>query len=110
MPEVTIGGTVTIPVGAEILNVQWVEYDGRAWLTPLWIVALGEKTMRPLRIIAPRFAPGFDPIPGAEILKIFQQMPLTKSLLEQGVIPAELAPLVEVRENPDIWAPCPSEN
>lgn len=101
---VEIGGVVHLPIGGEVWLVEWIEYRGRAWLTPLWIASPDGKWRRPLRIIAPKFAPGHTPPPGPAILEIFQEMPLPASLLEKGVIPEELASLVEVHENPDIIA------
>ena len=107
--KVEIRGTVLLPIGRTIQSIEWVEYDARAWLAPLWIVSPDGKAQRPLRIVAPRFAPGYDPLPGHEVLEIFREVRLPGSLLEQGHVPPELAPLVEVRENPDIWADVPAE-
>ena len=96
-----------LPVGGAMLQVDTIEFEGRYWLAPVWIVSPDQKTMRPLRLIAPKFAPGYAPPKGPEILEIFQEMPLPKTLLEQGAIPEELQPAVEVRENPDISFPNP---
>ncbi len=99
--------SIKLPVGNAVLSVEWVTYDDRAWLAPLWIVSPDGKTRRPVRLIAPRPAPGIKPIPGPEILKIFAQIPLSQALLEQGEIPPELGQLVEVLEAPDISFPTP---
>ena len=87
----------------EVLEVDWINHDGRAWLVPTWILSPDGKMQTPLRIIAPRFAPGYDPIPGPDVLQFFQKIPVPKSLLDKGLIPKELKQLVEVRENPGIW-------
>lgn len=96
---------VKVLVGGQIWDIDFIEHDGRTWLVPLWSISPDGKSRRPLRLIAPRFAPGHKPAPGPEVLAIFRQMPIPAFLLEQGVIPPELAPLIEVRENPDIWLP-----
>lgn len=101
---ITIEGNVPVLTDKGLRLVDWLEYDGRAWIADLWIVASDGKSQRPLRIIAPRFAPGFEPIPGPSVLQFFQTMQVPESLLEQGFVPSELAPLIEVRENPDIYA------
>lgn len=102
--EIKIGGEVPVLTDKGLRSVEWIEWDGRAWLADLWIVAPNGRSQKPLRIIAPKMAPGFPPIPGPEILAIFAKMPIPESLLESGYLPPELAPLYEVRESPDIWA------
>jgi hypothetical protein len=103
MQEVQIGGTVMIPVGNSIWTVAYVEWNNRAWLTPLWLQSSDGTKRRPVRLIAPKFAPGHTPIPGPDVLKIFQKFRLTAAVLEQGHIPAELGPIVEIVENPEIF-------
>ncbi len=94
---------VVILSGPNILTVDAIEHEGRAWIVPNWIVSPDKKWMKPLRIIAPRFAQGSKPIPGFEALQhIFGAMQLPESLLERGQIPPGLAQLIEVHENPDI--------
>lgn len=105
--KVKIGGTISLPIDDAVEAIDWIEYQDRAWLVPVWIVAPDRKTQRPLRIIAPRFAPGYKPIPGMAILGHFRERPLPKALLEQGHIPPKLEQVVEVHENPDIYADTP---
>lgn len=99
--------TVMIMSGSDVLEMETIEFEGRYWLVPNWFLSPDGQTMRPLRIIAPRFAPGYKPIAGLAALEIFRALPLPKTLLEQGVIPSELSPVVEVRESPDIVVPNP---
>lgn len=101
MEEISIEGQIALPVGARVLNVDYVAWQGRCWLSPVYIQA-PDGAVRPLRLIAPRWAPGIKPIPGAGPLEIFQQMPLTQAVLDQGYIPNDLAPLVEIVENPNV--------
>lgn len=105
--EVEIGGVIRLPVGSAFREIVWIEYLDRAWLVPLWIVSSDQQTRKPLRIISPRFAPGYTPLKGPDALRIFEGMLLPASLLERGEIPDELRPVVEVRENPDIWSHIP---
>jgi hypothetical protein len=100
--------TITVPVGDSILSIEWITYNGQAWLVPAWILSPDGKTQRPLRLIAPKFAPGVQPIPGPEMLGVFQQgILLTEALLERGEIPPQLEKLVEILEEPDISLPNP---
>ncbi len=104
MPRlVKIEGQVSVQTDKGLRLVDWLELDGRAWIADSWIVAIGGKSQRPLRIIAPRFAPGFQ-MKGRDALRIFEEMPIPDSLLAQGHLPDRLKPLIEVRENPDIFA------
>lgn len=107
------GGSVMeklrIPVGSEIRDFDVIHHESRAWLVPRWLVSPDGKWLRPLRIVAPRFAPGYKPLPGLDVLRIFEQaVLLPASLLDRGVIPPELAAVVEVRESPDISVPNPN--
>lgn len=103
MEEIEIGGTVMLPVGANLLRVDYVNWQGRAWLAPIWLEEANGNTRRPLRLIAPRFAPGVSPPPGPDVLNIFQQMPLIQPTLDQGFVPAEMAPLLHIVENPNVF-------
>jgi len=42
--------TIRIPVGSLILDIDWINYNGRAWLVPVWIHSPDGKTRRPLRL------------------------------------------------------------
>ncbi len=90
-----------LPIGPSIMNVDYVFWQNRAWLSPIYIAAPNGE-VRPLRLIAPKFAPGFDAPPGADVLNLFQQMHLTKAVLEQGYIPDDLAPILLIVENPNV--------
>lgn len=103
MEEIEIAGTVILPVGPNVLRVEYVIWQNRAWLAPVWLQA-PDGIMRPIRLIGPRFAPGIVPPPGPDVLNIFQQMPLSHATLEQGFIPEEMAPILEVIENPNVFA------
>jgi hypothetical protein len=109
--KVKIGGVVRVLTDKEPRFVEWVEYDGRAWLAGPWLTAHDGKSQRPLRIIALRFAPGYEPIPGPEVLQFFERIQVPTSLLDQGYLPDQfdrLRPQIEVRENPDIYTDVPA--
>lgn len=101
MDEIEVAGTVTLPIGANVMPVEYVIWQNRAWLAPIYLEAPNGE-LRPLRLIAPRFVPGFNPPPGPDVLNIFQQVPLSMATLEQGFIPAELEPVIEIVENPEV--------
>lgn len=103
MEEVTIGGTILLPVGATICDVTFINWNNRSWLVPVWMQSPDGKIRRPLRLVGPRFAPGHTCPPGPDVLEIFQQIILPRSVLEQGHIPPELKPAVEIIENPAIF-------
>lgn len=104
MPQlVKIEGQIPVKTDKGLRLVDWLEVDDRAWIADVWIVALDGKSQRPLRIIAPKFPAGFA-MADREALQIFAKMPIPESLLFQGYLPPQLAPLFEVRENPDIFA------
>lgn len=103
MEEVFLCGQVMIPSGSHILMVDYVVWNNRAWLTPNWLVNPAGTMRRPIRVIAPRMAPGHTAPAGADFLNVFTQMGLPRSLLEQGHIPADFARVVEVIENPEIF-------
>lgn len=107
MEKVEIGGVALIPIGPHIHKVEWIIFENRAWLAPLWMLSIDQKMMRPVRIVAPRFAPGHTPPDGDEAFRLFVAVQLTDELLEQGIVPPELAALVEVREEPPIWTDAP---
>lgn len=102
LPLCEFGGKITILSDGNILSIEWVTFEGRAWVVPQWHVSPDKQFLRPVRIIAPRFAQGIAPPAGPDILQIFGQMQLPQTLLEQGVIPPDIAPVVEVRENPEL--------
>lgn len=106
--KVKIGGTVRVLTDKESRFVEWVEYDGRAWLAGPWLIAPDGKSQRPLRIIALRFAPGYDPIPGPAVLQFFEKIPVPTSLLDHGYLREPLKSQIEVRENPDIYTDVPA--
>lgn len=103
MEEVTIGGQVMVPVGGSVLLVDYVLWGDRAWLVPNWLENASATMRRPIRVIAPKMAPGFTAPSGADFLGMFTQTGLPQSLLDQGHIPAEFVPLVHVIENPEIF-------
>jgi hypothetical protein len=103
MEEIELCGTVTLPVGRSILSVDYVNWNNRCWLVPVWLEAPNGQTRQPLRLIAPKHAPGFTPPPGPEALNIFHQTPLTQHVLDQGFIPIDLAPILEIVESPPVF-------
>lgn len=105
MNETKIRGQVFVGTDKGIKSFDWVEIDGRAWIVALGIASHDGKSVLPVRLIAPRAAQGFSIPQGPEMLAIFQGLQVPTSLLEQGVIPHELAKVVEVRENRDIQPP-----
>ncbi|KRB49272.1 hypothetical protein ASE04_19080 [Rhizobium sp. Root708] len=96
-----------MPVEGCIMSIDFVEWKGRAWLAPVW--RENERTRSPTRLIAPRFAPGMPPLAGSNILQIFLEMPLTKTLLIDGLVPEHLRDLIEVIESPDVVLPMGTE-
>lgn len=103
MEEIELAGQVILPVGGSMLRVDYINWQNRAWLAPIWLDAPDGKTRIPLRLIAPKYAPGFTAPPGPEVLQIFRQMPLTPHALDQGHVPADLATIVEIVENPPVF-------
>lgn len=103
MEEIEFGGTVTLPVGGSILSIDYVNWNNRSWLTPVWLEARNGQTRQPLRLIAPKYVPGFPPQSGPATLNIFHQMPLTQHVLDQGFIPIDLAAILEVVESPSVF-------
>ncbi|TBE67441.1 hypothetical protein [Rhizobium ruizarguesonis] len=103
MEEIEIAGQVMLPMGGGVVTMDYVNWQNRSWLAPVWIEDIASGQIRPLRLVAPRMAPGFSAPPGPELLHTFQQMPLPESLYQQGHIPAELANLVMVVENPPVF-------
>lgn len=105
MQEVEIGGVVYLTTAEMmIVRVEWLQYQGRAWLAPSWAVSPDGTVMSPVRIIAPVLVAGSRPMPGPEALEFLEAGPLPARLLEHGEIPPELLRLVEVRESPEIFA------
>jgi hypothetical protein len=43
------------------------------------------------------------PAPGPEVLQIFRDLQLTQAVLDQGFIPDNLVPLVEIVESPAVF-------
>lgn len=91
-----------LPVGPNVLQVDYVFWQDRAWLSPVWLQS-PDGAMRPIRLIAPRFAPGIVPPPGADVLTFFQKIPLTQPTLEQGFIPEGMANVLHIVENPNVF-------
>ena len=98
--EIEIQGTVHAISGSSIRVIEWVNFQNRAWLAPLWLPSHDGKWMRPIRLIAPKFAPGSTPLPGSEVLDLFQQVPIPEALLENLDPPGVDTPLLEILENP----------
>lgn len=97
---------ILFPVENELLWVDVIEHDGRSWIVPLWLRSPDGKTMKPSRIIAPRFPAKTTSLLGPDVLEAFLKMTVPASLLRNGAIPPELVSLVEVHESPDILFPC----
>lgn len=103
MEEIEIAGRVMLPMGGGIVMMDYVNWQNRSWLAPVWIEDIASGQIRPLRLIAPKMAHGFAAPPGPEFLQMFQQMPLPESVYEQGHIPDEFANIVVVAENPPVF-------
>ena len=103
MEEIEIAGQIILPIGGGVVTMDYVNWQNRSWLAPIWIEPVAGGQIRPLRLVAPRMAPGFSAPPGPELLHMFQRMPLPESLYQQGHIPAEFANLVVVVENPPVY-------
>lgn len=105
---VEIQGAVPVLSDGKIMAVEWVNYRNRAWLAPLWIPSHDGQWIRPVRLIAPKMAPGHDPIPSVEVLHLFQQVQVPQALLENAEPPAVEAPLLEILELPELIARNPA--
>ncbi len=110
MEEIELAGAVMLPIGSSIRPVDYVNWNNRSWLAPVWLEAPHGNTRQPLRLIAPRYAPGFTPPPGPEVLNLFQRVQLTQHVLEQGFVPDDLVPLVEIVESPPVFIRVNSAN
>lgn len=104
MEEVEVLGKITLPMGAAIVGMDYISWNGRCWLVPTWLVPPDGQTRIPLRLIAPRVAPGFDPLPGPEMLQMFSSVPLPAATYEQGHVPDNLRNSVDIVENPPVFA------
>ena len=97
----------TVLVDGSIWDIDWITHEGRPWLVNEWIPSPDGKSMRPRRIISLAIAPGYSIQAGKELLGLFQKPLLTERLLTQGIPPAGLEKVFEVREEPEIWLPNP---
>ncbi|MGU9982334.1 hypothetical protein ACJ4V0_20055 [Phreatobacter sp. HK31-P] len=98
--EIEIQGMVPAMSGPSVRMIEWVNFQNRAWLAPLWLPSRDAKWMRPVRLIAPKFAPGHSPPSGPEVLDIFQQVPIPEALLDSLAPQTVSTPLLEILENP----------
>jgi hypothetical protein len=101
LEQIEIAGQIMLPIGASIMSVDYVFWQNRAWLSPIYI-ASPDGQVRPLRLIAPRMAPGYTAPHGADFLELFQKMPLTNAVLEQGFIPDDMTQFLHIVENPNV--------
>lgn len=101
---VKIRGQVPVLTDDELRLLDWLEFDGKAWIVGMWLLAVNGKTQRPLRIIAPKVKAVVWKHMGSELLRIFEMMPVPERLIAQGFLPPELEHQFEVIENPDIYA------
>ncbi len=104
MEEVEVLGRITLPMGAAVVGMDYISWNGRCWLVPTWLVPPDGNTRIPLRLVAPKMAPGFTAPAGPDMLGMFSKMPLPPSTYEQGHVPGDLANFVEIIENPPIFA------
>ncbi|MBY0363425.1 MAG: hypothetical protein K2X45_16090 [Phreatobacter sp.] len=98
--EIEIQGMVPAMSGTSVRMIEWVNFQNRAWLAPLWLPSRDGKWMRPVRLIAPKFAHGHSPSPSADVLNIFQHLPIPEVLLDSLAPQAVGTPLLEILENP----------
>ncbi|TLX12130.1 hypothetical protein [Rhizobium sp. MHM7A] len=103
MEQIEIAGQIMLPMGGGVVMMDYVIWQNRCWLVPIWLEPIAGGQIRPLRLIAPRMAAGYAAPPGPELLQTFQQMPLPESVYQQGHIPAEYANLVAVVESPPVF-------
>ncbi|MGV4794097.1 hypothetical protein [Rhizobium sp. F40D2] len=103
MEEIEIAGQIMLPLGGSVVMMDYVNWQNRSWFAPVWLEDITTGQIRPLRLVAPRYAPGFTAPAGLEVLQIFQNMPLPESVYQQGHVPTELATLVEIIENPPVF-------
>lgn len=100
MEKVQIAGAAVLPVDGCVMGIDYGERKGRAWLAP--VGRENDRTRIPARLIGPRFVPGMPLLAGPNILQIFLEMPLTITLLIDGVVSEHLRELIEVIESPDV--------
>ena len=97
-----------VMVGPDVLQVDWIMHQDKAWLVPEWIPSPDGKLIRPRRIISLAMAAGYESYKlGETPLQWFQSNPIPQSLLDEGKAPAGLEKLIEIREDPEIWLPNP---
>jgi hypothetical protein len=94
-------------VDGEILSMEWIMHQGKAWLVPYWLLSPDDKLMRPVRIISLAVAHGHNMDLGELPLAYFQSNPIPKCLIDDGVVPPELEKVFEILEEPGIWIPNP---
>jgi hypothetical protein len=94
-------GKVRLIVGGDLLDVDWIDHDGKVWLVPQWNLSRDGRTMRPARIIGVVIAPGYNLRLGPETLPLFSKMTIPPSLFHHGDLSAEEASSFEVHENPE---------
>jgi len=103
MEEVEIAGQLKVPLGGGVATMDYVRWRNRCWLVPIWLEPVTGGRIRPLRLIAPRIAPGYEAPAGPELLQLFQNMPLPESVYLMGHIPANLANIVMIVESPPVF-------
>ena len=95
---------VNVPTdGAEILEMNAIEFEGQLWLVPEWLENQDERWSTPTRIIA------LDPSQyqgSSSSGRYIVSRPIPKSVLA-GRVPPELAGRYRVVERPDIRIPWP---
>ena len=84
------------------MSIDYVLWQGRAWLAPIW-ERLGSNARVPTRLIAPKFAVGIPPISCPRALQIFHEMPLSNAVVINGAIPDALSDVIEVIESPGVF-------
>lgn len=101
MDEVEISGAVVLPIDGCLMSIDYIEWQGRAWLVPIWIED-NEGCRRPARLIGPNFCPEGPPVRGPSILQIFREMPLTSVVLVRGAASGTYSPILEIIERPNV--------
>jgi hypothetical protein len=102
-----IPNRITAILDGEIHHIDWVMWEGKAWLVSSWILSPDGKSMRPARIVSMRLAQGYHGDLGEAPLRFFEQEPISSDLLHKGLIPTGREKLYEVREAPPIDVPNP---
>ncbi len=101
--EIELAGWISLPIGRDIVHVDYINWQNRCWLVPAWISIADENLKMPARLIAPRFVAGHTPPPGPEVLNIFTRLRLPEIVLDPNNKLPELVHVIDIVERPSLY-------